>query len=175
MKTATLSTKKESQDVKTLKAAIAATAAYLNQWTEHQVSSLSVKDKMPYIFPLGDLGFIIGHYRVLNHKGYWQVRSADTLVHTFTEKLSAIFYVLCELTKRYKLSGNLKSNDEIVSKLRNDIAHYEASVKRAKVNKDYVSADIWKARLHDATIRLQVANEELRKSLNTAKYIKYWE
>jgi hypothetical protein len=131
---------------------------------------------MPYIYPIDNLGFIIGHYRVLNKSGEWQVRThSNALVHTFTEKLSAIFFVLCELTKRYKLSGNLLSADSSVGRLRNDIIHYEASIKRAKVNKEYDKADIWVARLTEANLQLRIANTELRKSLNTAKYIKYWE
>jgi hypothetical protein len=131
---------------------------------------------MPYIWPIGNLGYIIGHYRILNNKGEWQVRTFDnTLIHAFTEKLSAVFYVLCETTKRYKLSGSLLSADHTVGRLRNDIAHYQASARRAKVNKQYDSFDIAVARLQEATLQLRTANTELQKSLNTAKYIKYWE
>jgi hypothetical protein len=175
MKTVKSSIKNESEDLKILKAAITATATYINQWTEHEVNALSVKDKMPYIYPIDNLGFIIGHYRVLNHNGEWQVRTYDNLVHTFTEKLSAIFYVLCELTRRYKLSNNLLMADSNVGRLRNDVVHYENSVRKSKVNKDYVSSDIWVARLTEANLQLRIANAELKKSLNTAKYIKYWE
>jgi hypothetical protein len=130
---------------------------------------------MPYIYPIENLGFIIGHYRVLNKNDEWQVRTHDRLVHTFTEKLSAIFYVLCELTKRYRLSGSLLLTDGTVGRLRNDVVHYEKSIRKAKVNKDYDSVDIWVARLTEANLQLRIANAELRKSLNTAKYIKYWE
>lgn len=174
MKTDASSTKKESLDAEALNAAISITAKYLNQWTEHQVNSLSIKDKMPYIWPLDNLGYLIGHYRVLNNKGEWQVRNQhNVLIHTFTEKLSAVFYVLCELTKRYKLSENLLLADRTVGRLKNDIVHYENSVKRAKVNKDYVSVDIWAARLNDVLLQLQTANIELQKSLTRAKYIKF--
>jgi len=176
MKTVASSIKNESQDVKKLKAAIAVTATYINQWTEHEVNALSIKDKMPYIWPIGNNGFIIGHYRILNNHGEWQVRTFDnTLVHSFTEKLSAVFYVFCETTKRYKISSSLITNDSAVGRLRNDITHYQASIKRAKVNKQYDSVDIWVARLQEAMLQLRTANSELQKSLNTAKYIKYWE
>jgi hypothetical protein len=175
MKMAASSTKSESKDIRTLKAAISATAAYINQWTEHEVNSISIKDKMPYIYPIDNIGYIIGHYRVLNKNGEWQVRTHDKLVHVFTEKLSAIFYVLCELTRRYRLSNNILSADSNVGRLRNDTVHYETSAKRAKVNKEYEKYDIWVARLTEANLQLRIANTELRKSLNTAKYIKYWE
>jgi hypothetical protein len=175
MKTAKSSTKNELP-LAELKRAVKATAVYLSQWTEHQVQQLSIENRMPYIWPIDNVGFIIGHYRILNDRGTWQVRNYDNkLIHTFTEKLGAVFYTLCSLTKRYNLADKLKYADETVSRLRNDIVHYELSIKRAKTAKNYESADIWTARLFDARLQLQYANNELRKSLTHAKYIKYWE
>lgn len=176
MKTAASSTKKESQDVAQAKKFIEATALYISRWTEQELQTISNKENMPYIWPIDNLGYVIGHYRVLNNKGSWQVRDPENnLIHAFTEKLSAVFYVLCDLTKRYNLARSLMTADAEVNRLRNDMIHYEASVKRAKTKKDYEKLDICKARLYDANIKLQTANQELRKSLNSAKYIKYWE
>jgi hypothetical protein len=176
MKTAASSTKKESQDLAKAKKFIEVTARYISHWTEQETHKISVTNNMPYIWPIEGVGFIIGHYRVLNNQGVWQVRDSDNvLIHNFTEKLSAVFYVLCELTKRYKLSQNLLLSDTNVNRLRNDIVHYEASIKRAKKIKKYDNLDIWKARLYDANLQLHSANRELRKSVNSAKYIKYWE
>jgi hypothetical protein len=176
MKTAASSTKNVSKEIANAKKVIAAAATYISQWTEHELNNISKSEKMPYIWPIEGLGYVIGHYRVLNNKGAWQVRSDDNkLLYIFTEKLSAIFYVLCEETKRYGLSRNLLLADQTVNKLRNDVVYYEASIKRAKSIKDYDKVDIWKARLGEANLKLKVANQELRKSVNTAKYIKYWE
>ena len=125
MKTAVSNTKKESEDLKQLKIVIDATATYLNMWTEHQVSAISIKDKMPYIYPLDNLGYLIGHYRILNKKGEWQVRNSEKLIHIFSDKLSAIFFVLCELTHRYKISRRILLSDNEVFRLRNDVSHYE--------------------------------------------------
>jgi hypothetical protein len=175
MKMAKSSTKNELP-LAELKAAVRATALYLSQWTEHQVQQLSINNRTPYIWPIDNVGYIIGHYRILNDKGSWQVRNYDNkLLHSFTEKLGAVFYALCILTKRYVLADNLKLADETVGRLRNDIVHYESSIKRAKTAKKYDSADIWTARLFDARLHLQYANNELQKSLSHAKYIKYWE
>lgn len=176
MKTAVSSTKNASQDLANLKKFVNATAMYISQWTEQELQTITFKEKMPYIWPIDNLGFVIGHYRILNNNGAWQVRDTDNkLVHVFIEKLSAVFYVLCDLTKRYNLARQLKVTDSVVNKLRNDVVHYEASIKRAKVNKNYESLDIWKSRLYNAQLELQSANRELQKTLNSAKYIKYWE
>jgi hypothetical protein len=176
MKTAKSSTKNVSPDLKKVKSILETAAAYVSHWTEQETHKLSVSAKLPYIWPIEGVGFIIGHYRVLNNKGVWQVRDLENvLIHTFTEKLSAIFYVLCDVTQRYTLSRNLMFADSTVNRLRNDIVHYEASIKRAKAAKNFDRLDIWKARLFDAQLQLTTANQELRKSLNSAKYIKYWE
>jgi hypothetical protein len=153
-----------------------AAALYISQWTEQELQTISKNERMPYIWPIEGVGYIIGHYRVLNNKGIWQVRDHDNeLLYTFTEKLSAVFYVLCDVTKRYNLARNLRVADERVNRLRNDVVHYEASVKRAKNSKKYDNLDIWKARLQESNTQLQYANQELQKTLNSAKYIKYWE
>jgi hypothetical protein len=176
MKTAASSTKKESQDLAKAKKFIEATALYISRWTEQETHKISINKNMPYIWPIEGVGYIIGHYRVLNNKGNWQVRDTEnTLIHSFTEKLSAVFYVLCELTRRYNLARTLLDADKNVNRLRNDIVHYEASIKRAKTAKNYEKLDIWKARIYDANLQLHSANQELQKSLNSAKYIKYWE
>ena len=170
------STKNAYPEIAKAKKFIHATAMYISQWTEQELQTISNKEKMPYIWPIDNLGFVIGHYRILNNNGAWQVRDTDNkLVHVFIEKLSAVFYVLCDLTKRYNLARQLKVTDSVVNKLRNDVVHYEASIKRAKVNKNYVSLDIWRARLYDTQLQLTDANRELQKSLTRAKYIKYWE
>ena len=153
-----------------------AAALYISQWTEQELQTITKNERMPYIWPIQGVGYIIGHYRVLNNKGIWQVRDRDNaLLYTFTEKLSAVFYVLCDVTKRYNLARNLRVADERVNRLRNDVVHYEASVKRAKNGKKYDNLDIWKARLNESNTQLQYANQELQKTLNSAKYIKYWE
>jgi hypothetical protein len=176
MKTVKSSTKNAYPSPTEVKAIVEATARYVSNWTEHEVKKLSNNTKMPYIWPIEGVGYIIGHYRVLNNKGSWQVRNYEnTLIHAFSEKLSAVFYVLCEMTSRYKLSRNLLLADQTVNKLRSDIVYFEASIKRNKAIKNYDNVDIWKARLCEATLKLTSANEELRKSVVSAKYIKYWE
>jgi hypothetical protein len=176
MKTVASSTKNESPELEKVKAAIKATALYLSQWTEQQVHQFSIGQKTPYIWPLGDLGYVVGRYRVLNDRGIWQLRNSDNqLIQNFSDKLSAVFYTLCYQSQRYNIADSISLADAAVLRLRNDIQHYESSVKRAKIAKKFDSADIWTARLFDARLQLRDANNQLQKSLSHAKYIKYWE
>jgi hypothetical protein len=73
------------------------------------------------------------------------------------------------------LADSIAANDREVTRLKNDLVHYEASVARAIKNKNSEKITIWDSRLFDAKIQLKYANDQLQKSLTSAKYIKYWE
>jgi hypothetical protein len=174
MKMVTSLTKKEY--IKDAKHAVALTAQFLTSWTEQQVRTIAVTEKTPYIWPLGKTGYAIGNRRVLNNRGYWQVENTSReIIGVFGEKISAVFYCLCEQTGRHKLADSITVSDNEVKRLKNDVVHYEASVERAIKNKNSEKIAIWDARLFDAKIHLDHANDQLQKSLTSAKYIKYWE
>ena len=167
-------TRKES--IAKVKYVVNETAKFLGEWTEQQVLRHSINDRTPYIWPLGNAGYAIGYRRVLSSNGYWQLQDAyHERLHTFDQKLSAVFYCLLEQKGYFKLSESIKRFDGEVMRLKNDIVHYQSSVNRAIRNKKSDSAAIWEARLFDARLQLKTANDQLRKSLTSAKYIKYWE
>jgi hypothetical protein len=174
MKTVTSHSKKES--IRDAKHIVSETAKFLTTWTEQQVRAIAVKEHTPYIWPLGQKGYAIGNRRVLNINGYWQVENISRdRIGIFDEKISAVFYCLCEQTGRHRLADSIAANDREVTRLKNDLIHYEASVARAIKNKNSEKIAIWDSRLFDAKIQLKYANDQLQKSLTSAKYIKYWE
>jgi hypothetical protein len=167
-------TKKEY--AKQARQVIELTAKFLGEWTEHQVQSIAVSERTPYIWPLGKSGYAIGTRRIMADDGYWKLIDAyNKKLHVFDNKLSAVFYCLSEQKGLVKMSESIKTADAEVLKLKNDVVHYEASVERAIKSKKSDSINIWTARLDDARLRLKSANNQLQKSLTSAKYIKYWE
>ena len=167
-------TKKEY--VKQAKDVIEATARYLGEWTEHQVTNLAVNKHTPYIWPLGRSGYAIGYRRIMEDRGYWQLQNTfHEKIWVFDNKLSAVFYSLCEQKGYTKLAETIRLADSEVLRLKNDVIHYQASLERAITNKKSDSIAIWDARLIDANLHLKSAKNQLQKSLTSAKYIKYWE
>lgn len=167
-------TKKEY--AKEAKKVIELTARFLGEWTEQQVQALAINERTPYIWPLGKSGYAIGTRRVIMDNGYWKLIDAyNKKLHVFNTKASAVFYCLCEQKGLIKLSESIKSADSEVMKFKNDVIHHEASVDRAIKSRKSDSINIWSARLFDARLRLKIANNQLQKSLTSAKYIKYWE
>lgn len=158
------------------KTVIEATARYLGEWTEHQVQNLAITKHTPYIWPLGDNGYAIGHRRVMFKQGQWQLQNTyQEILHIFDQKLSAVFYALCDQKGYYQLAQSIMGFDNKVLKLKNDIVYYESSLNRAIKNKKFENAEIWRSRLNNAQLQLKSANIQLQKSLTSAKYIKYWE
>ena len=118
---------------------------------------------------------VFGRYKIARKKDGYHVVCHATDVGLFSSTKSAISWCVADKYRDYNLARQIQTADSNVSRLRNDIVHYEASIRRAKVNKKYDSVDIWKSRLYNANTELEMANQELQKSLNSAKYIKYWE
>ena len=58
---------------------------------------------------------------------------------------------------------------------KNDIVHYENSLKRAEKRADDFGISIYTARLEDAKLRLVSAQNQLQKSIKSAKYLKVWD
>ena len=161
-------TRKES--IAQVKHVVTETARFLGEWTEQQVQRISINERTPYIWPLGKTGYAIGYRRVLSSNGYWQLQdSYHEKLHIFDQKLSAVFYCLLEQKGYFKLSESIKRLDGEVMRLKNDIVHYQSSVNRAIRNKKSDAAAIWEARLFDARLQLKNANNQLQKSLTSAK------
>ena len=63
MKTGASSTKNVSPDLASIKRIMDAAALYISQWTEQELQTITKNERMPYIWPIEGVGYIIGHYR----------------------------------------------------------------------------------------------------------------
>lgn len=156
--------------------AIKATAQYISAWTQREFAALAKNKKMPLCWPLESGGYVIGKNRVLPYNGYWQLQNHNhEPVHVFESKQSAIFYCLCEHIKSTHLADNIRVADNKSLRLKNDVAHYSASLERAIQRKNSFDIDVWSARLDDAKLRLKMAQEQLQKAIKSAKALKVWD
>ena len=155
---------------------IAGTAQYISAWTQREFAKLANNKKLPLIWPLPKGGYIIGKQRVISHNGYWQLQNSHGDVkHTFDAKQSAIFCSLCEQINQHKLADAIRTADYEVLRYKNDIVHFEHSLRRAEKRHDSFGISIWSARLDDAKLRLSSAQNQLQKSIKSAKYLKVWD
>ena len=154
---------------------IGATAQYISAWTHREFNKLSTNKKLPLIWPLPQGGYIIGNQRIVPANGYWKLQDqAQETRHIFDGKQSAIFYCLCNQLKQYHLADRIRGADSEVMRHKNDVIHYENSVRRAEKNADSFGIGVWSARLDDSRLRLNTVQAELQKSIKSAKYLKIW-
>lgn len=169
---------KKNQDNPTRQQAdviISAAAQYVSAWTQQEFSRIAKNKHVPVIWPLPSGGYRIGLWSVVPNRGYWQLLNCNQdLVHEFDNKQSAIFYCLCEQVRSYYIADKIKSADAEVKRFRNELIHYEHSLDRAYKNNNTAGISIWTARLEDAKLRFELAQKTLKKSIESAKYLKLW-
>ena len=179
MKQAESSTKRNKKSLADQRIDLAADVItqYVKYWTETELQRLTVDENLPVCLPLGNRGFLIGPFKVLSvGKHCWRVLDRnDEIVHDFGQKLSAVFYCLATQDNRLNLARNILTADAEVSRLELDQDTY-ANTRRVSLKKqDYFRADLANMRYINARYQLDYANQELEKTINTAKYLKVQE
>lgn len=154
-----------------------ATTQFLKAWTDRELQDLVLNQKIPVCLPIGDRGFLIGRYRMhLIGKHTWRVTDNNQeFVHDFSRKLSAVFYCLTTQLNKLNLARSILLADTAVGKLELDQDYYMYSIKNYTKKQDFFRVDLAKLRYIQAQYELQYANQELEKTINTAKYLKVQE
>ena len=153
------------------------TTQYLKYWTTNELKRLTLNESLPVCLPLGNRGFLIGYYKVLSINQYcWRVLDHnDELVNDFGRKLSAVFYCLTTQANKLNLAREILTADSQVSRLETDQENYANTRRISLKKKDYFRADLANMRYINTRYQLHHANEELEKTINTAKYLKVQE
>lgn len=179
MKTAESSTKRKNKNLADQRIDLAAdiTTQYLKYWTDKELKRLTQDEKLPVCLPLGNRGFLVGSYKVLSIGQHcWRVLDHnDELVYDFGRKLSAVFYCLTTQANKLNLARYIVIADTRVSRLEIDQDTYVNTRRINLKKKDYFRADLANMRYINNRYQLHYANEELEKTINTAKYLKVQE
>jgi hypothetical protein len=154
-----------------------ATTEYLKAWTDRELQHLVQDEKIPVCLPIGDRGFLIGRYQMHSMgKHTWRVLDNNQeFVHDFSRKLSAVFYCLTTQLNKLNLARSILTADTAVGKLELDQDYYMYSIKNYTKKQDFFRVDLAKLRYIQAEHELVFANQELEKTINTAKYLKVQE
>jgi hypothetical protein len=149
-------------------------AAYVKRWTREEIQRLIDNNELP-IVPIKD-GLQVGRQRVKQQNSHWAlVNQYNETVCSFVNKKSATLYSLLYQSRRYKSADEILGKDQKVSKLESNFRHYEASMRNAAKRKDYTTLDIVASRYYDTKIVLELARNDLEKTLRMNKYLKVWE
>ena len=160
-----------------LKEVIQATEAasiYIGVWTKKETRRILQTE--PVIVPVNS-GYMVGKHTVKSVDGSWHVYNVwHEFMHSFSNKKSAIYWCLLQTLGKLNHSKTLLDQDHWYTKCEQDRLHYIRSRRRAVAQKDFFKVDIWDARLSKNQNVLEIAKNDLEKTLSSAKYLKgIWE
>jgi hypothetical protein len=155
---------------------ISAAAEYIAQWTQLELKNLIDNKKLPVCWPLECGGYRIGNDKLKEEAGIWQRYDRnDEKKQIFPDHQSAIFYSLCQQMGYITTAMKLSRLSRDIVKLRNDIKTYENCIKRAMTAKDDFNITLYRSRHQHSAMKLYSSEDQLRKTIKSAKYIKLWE
>lgn len=168
--------KKAAWQMATEQVAEEVVTAYLSWWTKQEIQRL-ISNGALVVYPAANgKGHYVCNSHVWKDGGWWRVQknNSDTIL-TFFDRQAAIFYCLFDHKKMFQKSLDILQHDYTVRKLEQDQQIYKYKYKQAQETNNWFARDLWNARLSDVNPRLEQAEEQLRKLVNSAKYIKLWD
>lgn len=141
---------------------------YLKQWTKKELSKFRTQ---PVVIPYGKYGFFVGNFIITGlSRDCWQVSWLDNKhVHDFVSKQSAILYCLYEVSSKFVKADEIRILDEKIGRLTNDMLCYESTLKSS----DNFKKTVLLNRYIDAKMQRDSAAKNLKKTLNSAKYLNF--
>lgn len=142
---------------------------YIKNWTEQELKQFRTQ---PVVIPVGDHGFFVGQFRINGvHSTCWTVEKFNgEHVHDFTSKSSAIIYCITEVRQKYEAAQTLLDLDTKLGRLDLDITQYEYTLSKTQ---DLVKSTVVLNRCIDAKIQRRQILNNLKKTLNSAKYLNF--
>lgn len=173
---ANLLTKKDKHNITVEEIDHIATAAsvYILGWAKKESQRLQ---KHELIITETKSGYLIGKQTITQLGTQWKVTNPfNDVIGIFTSKRSAITWTLLYETNRVRLASTLVVQDSRVNKLQQDLLTYTVKRQRAVKARDYFKVDLLDARSANVRAELTHAQDDLQKTLNSAKYLKgIWE
>lgn len=141
---------------------------YIKNWTSKELKKYVTE---PVVIPVGNYGFFVGPYSITGKsKNCWQVQQTDGRhIHNFVTASNAILYCLKSMQNKEDCEDLLEL-DRKLGNLDNDIAFYKFTIKNTKSK---LKNSIALNRYIDATLQRRYVLNILRKTLISAKYLKF--
>lgn len=145
----------------------------IKRFTEEQIKSLSSKkNELPFCYQIGK-DILVGEYRInyVDDK-CWSVTENNVKHFDFFSRKDAIFYCIALHKQENRLAESIKQADDRLARLEFEAIIYRARYKQAIKKGDGFKEDYYSSRYLDIMDKLEIVKQELKKTLNLAKYIK---
>lgn len=172
-------TKVQPEQIQQLSQSIDQAVQYVSDWQRKELINMSMAqtaDSLPICIPVGRDRYVVGSYGLQRQAALWQVTKADQIEPVyFSTRSTALLYLLCVQTRHKNLAKEIQQYDTAIIKLREDYDLYTNRLQKARKKKDYWRVDHLVNRSSDIECKLNEAKNQLRKSIDLAKYFKIWD
>lgn len=164
MKTEKSSTKNESVEFDVEK---------IRRFTQQELQRLAdQKQELPFCFQIGT-DVLVGHHRVVKvDERCWRVYERGVQGFDFFTRKDAIFYCIALHKNQPQLAKEIYTKDNLLNRLEFDAALYRQRFKKAEAKNDDWGSELYSNKYIETMRRIEQTKQELKKSINSAKYIK---
>ena len=143
----------------------------IRRFTGQELSRLN-EGELPFCYQMGN-DILVGTSKVVKvDENCWSVYEERTHIFDFFTRKDAIFYCIAVHKKQYKLAQDIRDNDSLLGKLEFEATLYRRRYKQANEKSDYWGSDYYSNKYTEVMHRIAHTKQELKKSLDLAKYIK---
>lgn len=143
----------------------------IRRFTQTEFEKLA-NSELPFCYQMGS-DILIGRSKVIKiNDKCWRVYYDDVEVFDFFNRKDAIFYCIAVHKKQINLANEIRDNDSLLNKLEFEASLFRHRYKAANNKQDEWGAEYYSTRYTETMRRIEQTKQELKKSLNLAKYIK---
>jgi len=115
----------------------------------------------------------VGKYKVIKQNDRcWTVFEGTDQIFDFFTRKDAIFYCIVLHKEDHKLAKEIRDNDKLLGQLEFDAILYRHRYKQAQEANDDWKIELYSNRYTETMTRIEQTKKQLKKSLDSAKYIK---
>lgn len=163
MKTEKSSTRKELAEIDIEK---------IRRFTQAELDKLN-QGPLPFCYQIGADTLIVGKYKIIKiDNKCWRVMQGPDQLFDFFNRKDAIFYCIAKHKKREDIAVEIQIADNLVGALEFDATLYRYRYRRAQESNDLWNVELFSNKYTETMAKLEQAKKQLKKSLESAKYIK---
>jgi hypothetical protein len=143
----------------------------IRRFTQTELDKLA-NSELPICYQIGS-DILVGRNKVVKiNEKCWRVIEEGQQVFDFFNRKDAIFYCIAVHRKQLTIAKEIRDNDSLLNRLEFDAALYRIRYKKSQENGDTWGEEYYSTRYTETMQRIELTKQEIKKTLNLAKYIK---
>ena len=145
----------------------------IRRFTQQELERLSDQaQELPFCYQIGT-DVLVGRNRVVKiDERCWRVYENGQQGFDFFTRKDAIFYCIALHKNQPVLAKEIYEKDSLLNRLEFDAALYRQRYKKADAKKDDWGMELYSNKYLETMRRIEQTKQELKKSINSTKYIK---